>query len=126
MISRVWRATATPDGALGYAQHFQSHVVPALGGIAGYQDALLLQSPTTLWHVRRPETRRARTVPASSFLPRFQLVRRGRDTARRTPLSMGSPPSCTARNRTDREHQCRQRRTRAFSPLRKKGDAIAP
>jgi heme-degrading monooxygenase HmoA len=46
MISRVWRATATPDGALGYAQHFQSHVVPALGGIDGYQGAMLLQSTT--------------------------------------------------------------------------------
>jgi heme-degrading monooxygenase HmoA len=46
MISRVWRATATPDGALGYAQHFQSHVVPALAGIDGYQGAMLLQSTT--------------------------------------------------------------------------------
>jgi heme-degrading monooxygenase HmoA len=46
MISRVWRATATADGALGYAHHFQSHVVPALGGIDGYQGAMLLQSTT--------------------------------------------------------------------------------
>src|SRR5947207_5176 len=44
MISRVWTATATPDGATRYAKHFQSHVVPALGGLAGYQGAMLLQS----------------------------------------------------------------------------------
>jgi hypothetical protein len=37
---------------------------------------------------------------------------------------MGSPPSCTARNWNDREHQCRQQRTRAFSPLPRKSGAI--
>jgi heme-degrading monooxygenase HmoA len=44
MISRVWKATATPDGASSYAGHFRGHVLPALGGIAGYQGAMLLQS----------------------------------------------------------------------------------
>src|SRR3954470_5197868 len=44
MISRVWTATATPDGASSYAGHFQSHVIPALGGLAGYDGAMLLQS----------------------------------------------------------------------------------
>jgi heme-degrading monooxygenase HmoA len=45
MISRVWKATATRDGATGYAEHFENHVVPALGAIAGYEGAMLLQSP---------------------------------------------------------------------------------
>jgi heme-degrading monooxygenase HmoA len=45
MISRVWKATATPDGATSYAEHFENHVVPALGAIAGYEGAMLLQSP---------------------------------------------------------------------------------
>jgi heme-degrading monooxygenase HmoA len=45
MISRIWTATATPEGAARYAEHFQNQVVPALGAIAGYQGAMLLQSP---------------------------------------------------------------------------------
>lgn len=47
MISRVWTATATPDGAAAYAEHFQNHVVPALGAIAGYEGAMLWQSART-------------------------------------------------------------------------------
>jgi heme-degrading monooxygenase HmoA len=46
MISRVWTATATPDGATGYAGHFRSHVVPALRMIDGYAGAMLMQSTT--------------------------------------------------------------------------------
>lgn len=44
MISRVWTATATPDGAAAYAEHFHDHVVPALGTIPGYEGAMLWQS----------------------------------------------------------------------------------
>jgi heme-degrading monooxygenase HmoA len=43
MISRMWKATATHDGAAMYAEHFRAHVLPSLQRLEGYHGAMLLQ-----------------------------------------------------------------------------------
>ncbi|HEY3869882.1 MAG TPA: antibiotic biosynthesis monooxygenase [Actinocrinis sp.] len=42
MISRIWRAEATPEGAERYSKHFEDTVVPELRGMAGFVKADLL------------------------------------------------------------------------------------
>jgi len=42
MIVRIWRATATAEGAKRYRQHFEGNVLPELRGIDGFQKAYLL------------------------------------------------------------------------------------
>ncbi|WP_049572537.1 antibiotic biosynthesis monooxygenase family protein [Nonomuraea sp. SBT364] len=42
MIARVWRATATEEGARGYAEHFTTSVLPELNGLDGFVTAFLL------------------------------------------------------------------------------------
>ena len=43
MISRVWKAQATPARARAYADHFRSHVLPSLRRQKGYVRAMLLE-----------------------------------------------------------------------------------
>lgn len=43
MIARIWRATATHDGAERYREHFTGTVIPELERLDGFQGALLLQ-----------------------------------------------------------------------------------
>jgi heme-degrading monooxygenase HmoA len=43
MIARVWRATATADGADAYERHFTQAVLPALQGVDGHLGAYLLR-----------------------------------------------------------------------------------
>jgi heme-degrading monooxygenase HmoA len=43
MIARIWRATATPDNAPHYAEHFENSVLPELRQTLGFVDAYLLQ-----------------------------------------------------------------------------------
>jgi heme-degrading monooxygenase HmoA len=42
MIIRSWRATATPDGAQRYAQHFEKVVLPKLSTLEGFRGAFVL------------------------------------------------------------------------------------
>ena len=42
MIVRIWRATATPEGANGYRQHFEGNVLPELKSLTGFLKAYLL------------------------------------------------------------------------------------
>ncbi|MEV0622987.1 antibiotic biosynthesis monooxygenase [Nonomuraea sp. NPDC050404] len=42
MIARVWKATATPDGARRYAEHFDGAVLPELRDLPGCRAAHLL------------------------------------------------------------------------------------
>lgn len=42
MIVRIWRATATVEGAQGYRQHFEGNVLPELKNLAGFLKAYLL------------------------------------------------------------------------------------
>jgi heme-degrading monooxygenase HmoA len=59
MIARIWTATTTPAWAPAYAEHFRSHVLPALRTIDGNRGAILLQRAIpdaveiqviTFWH----------------------------------------------------------------------------
>ena len=43
MIARIWTARTTRAKAPGYADHLRAHVFAHLGGIPGYERALLLQ-----------------------------------------------------------------------------------
>jgi heme-degrading monooxygenase HmoA len=43
MIARSWRATATPDGARRYDEHFRTAVLPELHTIPGFVSALLMR-----------------------------------------------------------------------------------
>jgi len=43
MIARVWRATATPEGAEAYREHFTSSVLPTLRSLDGHRGAYLLR-----------------------------------------------------------------------------------
>ena len=43
MIHREWRARATPEGARGYAAHFESEVAPVLRKFPGYLGARILE-----------------------------------------------------------------------------------
>jgi len=43
MVERVWSARTTRDGALRYAEHFRSVVLPELGAVAGYRGARLME-----------------------------------------------------------------------------------
>lgn len=43
MIARIWRATATADGADAYRQHFAQSVLPALQRLDGHRGAYLLR-----------------------------------------------------------------------------------
>ncbi len=43
MIARVWRATATADGAEKYRQHFTESVLPELQSLDGYRGAYLFR-----------------------------------------------------------------------------------
>ncbi|MET8161002.1 antibiotic biosynthesis monooxygenase [Sphaerisporangium sp. NPDC005289] len=42
MIARIWRATATTEGAEAYRRHFTQAVIPELSGIEGHRGAYLL------------------------------------------------------------------------------------
>ncbi|MFI0485799.1 hypothetical protein [Actinomadura sp. 9N215] len=42
-IARVWRATATAEGAAAYREHFTGSVLPALRGLGGQRGAYLFQ-----------------------------------------------------------------------------------
>ncbi|SFQ25351.1 antibiotic biosynthesis monooxygenase [Actinomadura madurae] len=43
MIARIWRATATPEGAESYREHFADAVLPALRHLDGHRGAYLLR-----------------------------------------------------------------------------------
>lgn len=43
MIARNWRATATPDGARRYEEHFHTQVLPELRGCTGFRMACLMR-----------------------------------------------------------------------------------
>ena len=45
MIVRIWRATATAEGADKYRQHFEHNVMPELNSIKGFRKAYLLNRP---------------------------------------------------------------------------------
>ncbi|GII79054.1 hypothetical protein Sru01_40360 [Sphaerisporangium rufum] len=42
MIARIWRATATREGAAAYHRHFTTSVLPELRGLDGHRGAYLL------------------------------------------------------------------------------------
>jgi len=42
MITRIWRARATTDGAKKYRQHFEHNVMPELKSLKGFRQAYLL------------------------------------------------------------------------------------
>lgn len=44
MIARMWRCTATPEGAVRYVAYFQKTLQPQLHLIAGFHEATLMQS----------------------------------------------------------------------------------
>lgn len=44
MIARVWRATATPEGAEAYREHFTNSVLPTLRRLDGHRGAYLFRS----------------------------------------------------------------------------------
>jgi heme-degrading monooxygenase HmoA len=46
MIARVWRATATSEGAEAYREHFAASVLPALQRLQGHRGAYLLRQDT--------------------------------------------------------------------------------
>lgn len=46
MIARVWRATATPEGAESYREHFADAVLPALRRLDGHRGAYLFRQDT--------------------------------------------------------------------------------
>lgn len=46
MIARIWRATATPEGAEAYREHFTASVIPALRRLDGHQGAYLMARDT--------------------------------------------------------------------------------
>ncbi|GAA0265718.1 hypothetical protein GCM10009527_072360 [Actinomadura nitritigenes] len=43
MIARVWRATATPEGAEAYRAHFTGSVLPTLRRLDGHRGAYLFR-----------------------------------------------------------------------------------
>lgn len=43
MIARLWCGQATPDNAAAYQDHFNHHVYPSLGALAGHRGAWLLR-----------------------------------------------------------------------------------
>jgi len=43
MIVRIWRASATADGAYEYRQHFERNVLPELRRLSGFRKAYLLK-----------------------------------------------------------------------------------
>jgi heme-degrading monooxygenase HmoA len=43
VIARIWRASATPEGAAGYRRHFTDAVLPDLERTSGFVGALLLE-----------------------------------------------------------------------------------
>jgi heme-degrading monooxygenase HmoA len=43
MIARVWRATATPEGAEAYREHFTGSVLPTLRRLDGHRGAYLFR-----------------------------------------------------------------------------------
>jgi heme-degrading monooxygenase HmoA len=43
MIARMWRCTATPEGATRYLSYFQNTLQPQLKRIAGFESAMLLR-----------------------------------------------------------------------------------
>jgi hypothetical protein len=43
MIARSWRATATPDGARRYEEHFHTAVLPELRAVPGFRMAYLMR-----------------------------------------------------------------------------------
>ncbi|MWA06966.1 hypothetical protein F8568_042830 [Actinomadura sp. LD22] len=43
MIARVWRATATAEGAEAYREHFTNSVLPTLRSLDGHRGAYLLR-----------------------------------------------------------------------------------
>lgn len=46
MVTRIWRATSSVEGARSYAGHFKSHVLPELKTLSGYKGAYLLNRET--------------------------------------------------------------------------------
>lgn len=47
MIARFWSAQTTPAQAPAYADHLETHVVPALRKLDGYAGAVLLERNTS-------------------------------------------------------------------------------
>ena len=43
MVVRIWKATATDDGARDYQRHFELNVMPELRTLAGFRKAYLLK-----------------------------------------------------------------------------------
>ena len=43
MIARSWQATATPDGAGRYEEHFRDEVLPQLRALPGFSTAYLMR-----------------------------------------------------------------------------------
>jgi len=43
MIARSWRATAGPEGARRYEEHFRTTVLPELRAVAGFRTAYLMR-----------------------------------------------------------------------------------
>lgn len=43
MIARSWRATATPEGASRYQEHFRTAVLPELRAVPGFRMAYLMR-----------------------------------------------------------------------------------
>jgi len=42
MVTRIWRATATAEGAKKYRLHFERNVMPELNDLKGFRQAYLL------------------------------------------------------------------------------------
>ncbi|RGA02894.1 hypothetical protein DI270_021975 [Microbispora triticiradicis] len=90
MIARIWRASATPEGADGYERHFTEAVLPSLRGVAGHRGAYLLRRDTdgrveidvmTLWDSMDAIRRFAGEDPATAVVePAAQAVLLGYDT----------------------------------------------
>ncbi|WP_182877849.1 antibiotic biosynthesis monooxygenase family protein [Microbispora sp. H10670] len=90
MIARIWRASATPEGADGYERHFTEAVLPSLRGMAGHRGAYLLRRDTdgrveievmTLWDSMDAIRRFSGEDPATAVVePAAQAVLLGYDT----------------------------------------------
>ncbi|KAA9373870.1 hypothetical protein F5972_33390 [Microbispora cellulosiformans] len=90
MIARIWRASATPEGADGYERHFTGAVLPSLRGVAGHRGAYLLRRDAdgrveievmTLWDSMDAIRRFAGDDPATAVVePAARAVLLGYDT----------------------------------------------
>ncbi|MEV7806863.1 antibiotic biosynthesis monooxygenase [Microbispora sp. NPDC088329] len=91
MIARIWRASATPEGADGYERHFTGAVLPSLRDVDGHRGAYLLRRDAgdgrvelqvmTLWESMDAIGRFAGADPATAVVePGAQAVLLGYDT----------------------------------------------